>query len=63
LAQHQRLAVDLSRTRLVDHTVMKKLEETAQDWSLQNRELIITGLDHHKTLSPHPHTARVAATA
>ncbi|MBL8228374.1 MAG: SulP family inorganic anion transporter [Bryobacterales bacterium] len=62
MTSHPRVQVDLSRARLVDHTVMKKLEELAQDWQLEERELSVTGLDQHQQLSSHPHAARVLRT-
>jgi hypothetical protein len=42
---------------------MKKLEEMAQDWALENRQLLVTGLDNHRQLSDHPHAARVLRAA
>ncbi len=57
---HDTVHVDLSGTRLVDHTVMKKLQEMVQDWALENRTLLVVGLDNHRQLSGDPHAARVA---
>lgn len=58
-----KLIVDLSGARLVDHTVMKKMEEMAHDWRLAGRELSVTGLQRHQQLSAHPHAARVSKVA
>lgn len=59
LTHYARVQVDLSQACLVDHTVMRKLDELAQDWRLENRQLEVTGLERHRTLSDHPQAARV----
>lgn len=55
--------LDLSRTRLVDHTVMTKLEELANDFAAEGKELRISGLDSHRSVSTHPRAARRRALA
>jgi len=52
------VVLDLSQTRLVDHSVMEKLHELEAEFAAGGRELRLIGLDDHTALSEHPLAAR-----
>jgi MFS superfamily sulfate permease-like transporter len=58
LVQGNNVIVDLSGTRLVDHSVMEKLHEMELDFQQAGLQFEVIGLDAHRQLSPHPHAAR-----
>lgn len=57
-ADKPRVIIDLKATRLVDHTVMEKLHELQEEWQRAGRQLLVQGLDEHKSVSEHPLAAR-----
>jgi MFS superfamily sulfate permease-like transporter len=59
LAQNMNVIVDLSSTRLVDHTVMAKLHELEREFDQRGIALAIVGLDDHMSFSHHPAAARL----
>jgi len=58
LVKGRDLTVDLSETRLVDHTVMEKLHELSHDFESAGLTLKVVGLDEHRPFSAHPFAAR-----
>jgi MFS superfamily sulfate permease-like transporter len=58
LNQRNNLVIDLSETRLVDHSVMEKLHELQEDFAHAGLSLELTGLESHRQLSKHPFSAR-----
>ena len=52
------VTVDLSDTKVVDHTVMEKLHELQKEFEQHGRTLKIDGLEDHQSLSRHPDAAR-----
>lgn len=50
----QNVIVDLSAARVVDHTVLAKLQDLKSDWSVSGRTLDIRGLESHQPMSAHP---------
>ncbi|MDD9820414.1 MAG: SulP family inorganic anion transporter [Nitrospira sp.] len=54
LQDSKRVTLNLSATRLVDHTVMSKLEEWKTEFATQDSELSVTGLEQHRPLSDSP---------
>jgi MFS superfamily sulfate permease-like transporter len=61
VAPTQNVVLDLSRTRLVDHTVMEKLHELESEYQHAGRQLTIVGLEDHRAMSNHPQAARKKA--
>jgi MFS superfamily sulfate permease-like transporter len=61
LKHEPRVVLDLSRTVFVDHTVMDKLREMEKEFREAGSELIIGGLEQHRSLSAHPTAARQLA--
>jgi len=60
LTKKQNIVLDLSETRLVDHSVMEKLHEMQEDFQAEGLSLEIVGLDGHQPLADHEHAARRA---
>jgi hypothetical protein len=52
------LTVDLRHAKFVDHTVQCKLQDLSRELLIDGKELLVTGLNHHRPLSSHPHAAR-----
>jgi MFS superfamily sulfate permease-like transporter len=58
LAQKKNVVVDLSETKLVDHSVMNKLSDLERDFKREGLKLEVIGLDDHKQFSNHAQAAR-----
>jgi MFS superfamily sulfate permease-like transporter len=58
LAEKNNVIIDLSGTKLVDHSVMEKLHEMEQDFHQSGLRLEVVGLEGHSQLSSHPLAAR-----
>jgi len=58
LLRGRNVILDLSETKLVDHSVMEKLHELQGEFEQEHLKLEIIGLDLHRKLSEHPHSAR-----
>ncbi|WP_254508589.1 SulP family inorganic anion transporter [Anatilimnocola floriformis] len=58
LKQSKNIVVDLSKTELVDHTVMEKLKDLSRTFRDKGLELKVIGLEQHRALSTHAEGAR-----
>lgn len=59
--ERRNVILDMSDTKLVDHSVMEKLHELESDFSDANLELKVIGLGDHKHLADHKYAARKQA--
>ncbi len=58
LVQKRNLIIDVSDTKLVDHSVMEKLEEMERDFEQEGLKFEVRGLDSLRPLADNPHAAR-----
>jgi MFS superfamily sulfate permease-like transporter len=58
IPQGMEVSVDLSKTKLVDHSVMENLHHFELDYIKAGGQFQIVGLDGHEPLSNHKHSAR-----
>jgi MFS superfamily sulfate permease-like transporter len=56
--QRRHLIIDLSNTKLVDHSTMEKLNHLKEDFDSEGLSLQIIGLESHVQLSGHANAAR-----
>ncbi len=59
--ENNNVILDLSRTRLVDHSVMEKLHDLERDFEQVGLRLEVVGLDNHVPFSAHPFSGRLAS--
>lgn len=59
LRQNSNVVLDLSHAKVVDHTVMEKLEETKRTFDSAGLKLEVRGLQQHTSVSHHPAAARL----
>ncbi len=57
------VVIDLSGTRIVDHTVLEALDRLSDAWSREGKRLTIRGLESHKRGSIHPHARATRSAA
>jgi MFS superfamily sulfate permease-like transporter len=60
LRDRQNVILDLSRAKLVDHSVMEKLHDLDRDFDRAGLRLEIAGLENHEPFSDHPLAGRRA---
>ena len=58
LVDRRNVVVDLSGTKVVDHSVMERLHEMQKDFAQAGLSLEIAGLDSHVPVAEHEHSAR-----
>ena len=58
LVQKRNLVVDVSDTKLVDHSVMEKLDEIERDFRQEGLEFTVVGLDSLQPFTSDSHSAR-----
>ena len=56
--QRRNLVIDVSDTKLVDHSVMEKLEEMERDFEQEGLSFEVRGLESLKPLADNAHAAR-----
>ena len=59
LVDGRHVTLDLSKTRLVDHSVMEKLHQLGREFDEAGLSLTLMGLESHRQLSSHQLAARV----
>lgn len=58
LIQRQNIVLDVSDTKLIDHTVMEKLHEMQMELETEGLSMQIVGLESHRPLAEHEQAAR-----
>lgn len=59
LVQRRNVVIDLSGTKLVDHSVMEKLHQMQDDFAQEGLMLEIRGLEMHQPLGHHANSSRL----